>query len=206
MSLRTASRRFRGVFVARHQRAVGDRDHNLFPTFDWGHMRALSILLTAVAALAVTACSTEGLNFRADERVQIISPEDEAVVREPVTIDWEVRDFEVTGPDGSSSDDRGYFLVMLDRFPQPPGEPLTWFAKDDLQCRQSPRCPSRKWYAERGVFTTTETSFELPVLPRPPDTERAEIHQINIALLDGTGRRIGEGVWIVDLELERRDA
>ncbi len=151
------------------------------------------------------ACSFQGLNFRADHRVEITSPEDEAVVREPVQIDWTVEGFNVTGPSPAASPDAGYFGVFLDRFPQPAGRPISWLVKDDIPCQRSPVCPNKEYYAARGIFTTTETNFTLPILPRPPDSERAEIHHINIALLDGTGRRIGESVWIVDFELERED-
>ena len=158
-----------------------------------------------VLAAVLSGCATDGLNFRTDDRVRITFPEDEAVVREPVEITWTVDDFEVTGPSPSSSPDEGYFGVFLDRFPQPPGKPISWLVKDDVPCQKSPVCPNKEYYAARGIFTTTDTSFTLPILPRPSESEAAEIHHINIALLDGTGRRIGESIWIVDFELERDD-
>ncbi|MCA1709111.1 MAG: hypothetical protein LC808_39860, partial [Actinobacteria bacterium] len=108
-----------------------------------GHHRGF---LTALAILMVagTGCSFQGLNFRADDRIEITFPEDESVVTAPVEVTWTVEDFDVTGPTTDASPGAGYFGVLLDRFPQPPGEPISWFVRGDQPCLQSPRCPSLK--------------------------------------------------------------
>ncbi|MCA1704977.1 MAG: hypothetical protein LC808_17630, partial [Actinobacteria bacterium] len=127
-------------------------------------------------------------------------------VTAPVEVTWTVEDFDVTGPTTDASPDAGYFGVLLDRVPQPPGEPFSWFVRGDEPCLRSPRCPSLKYYAGRGIFTTEDTTFTLPTLPRPPEGDKTETHHVNIILLDGQGRRIGESVWIVDFELDREGA
>lgn len=167
--------------------------------------RLRSIGLLVVLAALLSGCSAHGLAFREDKRLVITAPEDEAVVTESATITWTMDDFEVTGETGETSPDEGYFGVFLNRFPPPPGVTLDWFLRDDLPCQKSPVCPNKKYYAARGIFTTTDTSFTLPILPRPTDSERAEIHHITIVLLDGSGRRIGESAWSVDFELDRED-
>ena len=157
-----------------------------------------------LAALLLPACGVTGLSFRQDERVTIVSPEDRATVRLPFTVDWEVTEFEVTGETGSTDPDRGYFGVVIDRDPQPPGEPLAWFVRDDIQCRPEVGCPDEDYLASRRVYSTTATEFTVDVLP---DTERLEdrreFHEFVVILLDGTGRRIGEGAWAVEFEVVR---
>ncbi|MCA1702312.1 MAG: hypothetical protein LC808_03175 [Actinobacteria bacterium] len=166
-------------------------------------------LLRCGAALgllvALPGCSVNGLTLRQDDRVEITSPADDAVVREPVEVTWTVEGFEVTGPTEAASPESGYFGVLLDRFPPPPGQTLSWLVEGDESCKRNPRCPNREYFEDRGIFTTTDTSFTLPVLPGLHDSQHAEIHHVNIVLLDGAGRRIGESMWTVDFEIERED-
>lgn len=162
---------------------------------------AVVVALTAL----VGGCRFDGVAFVQDRRVDIVSPTRHERVSEPVTVRWEVEDFTVTGPDGSRSNDAGYFAVLVDRAPQPPGEPLTWFARGDDDCKALPSCPDEQWFTQRGVHTTTETALTLPPLPPPPVSQRdkKEFHDVTIVLLDGHGRRIGESAFTVTFQLVR---
>lgn len=156
-------------------------------------------------ALLLSGCALRGLSFRIDDRLEILSPADREAVTLPVTIDWEITDFEVTGPDGTEGPGSGYFGVFIDRAPQPPGEPVEWFAKDDESCRPADGCPDRQYLADRGVHTTQETEFVVKNLPPPPSgqAERREFHEVTIVLLDGSGRRIGESAFTAQFEVQR---
>ncbi len=164
--------------------------------------------LTALFVILVpfiAGCSADGLSFRQDHSVEITSPEEEGSVTEPATVTWTVEGFEVTGPSDSVSADAGYFGVYLNRTPQPPGELLDWFVRDDKSCNADPTCPDKGYYRALGIFTRTDTSWTMPPLPPPPDGDQAEFHEVTIALLDGSGRRIGESQWRVRFELEREN-
>ena len=166
-------------------------------------LRGAALLLGLVVLLS--GCALRGLSFRIDDRVQILSPEDREAVTLPVTIDWESTDFEVTGPDGTEQPDSGYFGVFIDRAPQPPGETVEWFAKDDLSCRPADDCPDRQYLADRGVHTTQKTEFVVKTFPPPPSNQvaRREFHEVTIVLLDGSGRRIGESAFTAQFEVQR---
>jgi hypothetical protein len=164
--------------------------------------RGSASILIASLFLA-PACVPEGLAFVQDTRVDITSPEDRSDVRLPVTIRWSVEDFEITGPDGSSDKDAGYFGVFVDRTPVPPGEPLSWIAKDDRICLATPGCPDKKYFIDHRTYDTTETEFTLKQLPDLNVVGGHETHEVTIVLLDGTGRRIGESAWNVTFFYDR---
>ena len=159
----------------------------------------------ALAVASLSGCAAEGLAFKIDDRLQVVSPADRETVSLPVTIKWKIRDFEVTGPDGSQESDSGFFGVFVDRAPPPPGENFKWVTKDDRSCHPEDGCPSRAYLADRGIFTTRETHFVLKTLPPPSDDQarRREIHEVTIVLLDGSGRRIGESAFTSEFEVKR---
>lgn len=152
-----------------------------------------------VAALAVmvtsVSCSTDGLAFREDTRIDIVDPGDRDKVTLPVMVRWTARDVD------------GSFAVLVDRTPQPPGEPVTWFARNDDTCDRTPGCPDPTYLADRDVFTTDNTTFTVESLP---DTvtggRRREFHEVTVVLLDGDGRRVGESAWSIEFQVERGDA
>ncbi len=167
--------------------------------------RALLILIALACSL--TGCfQFQGVDLRQDTRVEIVSPDEfREQVELPVTIDWSVRDFEITGPSTSSDDDSGYFLLLVDVDPQPPGEGLDYFARDDIECRRSDTCPNPTYLAQRNIYTTTDTVFTIEQLGPAPGVDLArgdaDVHEATIVLLDGTGHRIGEGSWSTTFEL-----
>ena len=163
---------------------------------------ACGAALAALSAL-LSGCSTDGLAFRVDERLTFVTPEDRATVPLPVTLDWEIRDFEVTGPGGPVRDDAGYFAVFVDRTPMPPGEPLRWLARDDRDCLRDEACPDAEYLSARGVYTTEDTRLVLTDLARTGDDDERERHRATVVLLDAQSRRIGESAFEIAFEIER---
>ncbi len=159
------------------------------------------------AALAtcvlLVGCSTAGLAFIEDRRVEIVSPDYRQLVDLPVTVDWEVTD-EGLQQDLASG---ARFGVYVDIDPQPPGEPLEYFARDDPQCRRSITCPDARYLRQRGIHTTTETEMTFGSLPIAPgvDLERGQpdFHEVTLVLLDESGTRIGESAWAIIFEVDR---
>lgn len=164
-----------------------------------GWVRATAAVLSL---LAPAGCGVQGLNFREDTRVRITAPADRTQVGLPVTIEWEVSDFHITGPGERPAHgrDAGYFAVLIDRAPQPPGQPLSWHARDDDSCSTARGCPDEEWYAQRQIFTTTDTTFTVAHMATRGD-ERRDFHEAVIILLDTDGRRIGESAFAVEFEL-----
>lgn len=161
-------------------------------------LAAVLVLLTLLPA-----CGVSGLDFRRDDRLEIVAPKDRAAVRLPLVVRWTVEDFRVTGRDGSRSGDAGYFGVYVDRAPQPPGHTQEWLVRDDPACR--PPCPDEAFLAQRDVYSTTQTSFRIDRLPQPSTNapRRRELHEITVVLLDGSGARIGESGVSVEFEVRR---
>ena len=110
------------------------------------------------------ASCTFDVSFREDDRVTIVAPKDRATVTQPVTMQWEVTEFEITGPGSPSGSDRGFFAVFVDRNPIAPGKSLDSVASDDSSCRRTPGCPDEAYLNNHGVFTTTDTAIVLPPL------------------------------------------
>lgn len=153
--------------------------------------------------MPLTGCVSQDLAFRVDDRVEIVTPADRAEVTLPVTLEWEVEDFEVVGPGAEVRDDAGYFAVFVDTSPVPPGKTLAHVARDDRGCREQDGCPDAEYLSSRGIWTTTETRLVLDQLPRTSDDDRRERHTATIVLLDGSGTRIGESAFEVVFEVDR---
>lgn len=166
-------------------------------------MNAVRRLAAGVAMVCLTACVPSGLSFRVDDRLEFESPKDRATVRLPVRIDWNVRDFRVVEPGTPPRPGEGYFAVFVDRAPQPPGKPLSWIARNDDSCVAAAQCPDEGYYADRGVYATTETHVVLEDLVRRGSDKRKERHTVTVVLLDGVGARIGESAFTIDFYLDR---
>ncbi len=160
----------------------------------------LSLLLLA------SGCRLDALAFRVDDRVEFVSPENRSTVTLPFDVRWTVEDFDVVGPDGSESDDAGFFAVLLDVSPMPPGEGLAYFARDDESCRAADGCPDATYLADRRIHTTQATSFTIDALAdtRPTDRPSAkDDHEITVLLLNGKGERIGESAFRLTVIVDR---
>ena len=163
--------------------------------------RAASLLVAAL--LIAPACIPEGLAFVQSDKVEITEPDYREKITVPVTISWEVKDFEITGENGESRVDAGYFAVFFDTTPVPPGKTLDWVAKDDQACQNTSGCPDDVYFADRGIYETTETSLTVKRLPDLDAFEGHETHEVTVILLDGTGRRIGEHAWFTQFLYDR---
>jgi hypothetical protein len=151
----------------------------------------------AAAAALLVACSacSQGLLFAQDRRVEIVSPVDDAEVTLPVTVRWSV-------DEGS---DIAAFGVYVDLEPQPPGETFDWFARGDQTCEQTPGCPDRAYFEQRGAYFTKAHELTIPdLLPLAGvDIEDGEKdrHDVTIVVLDAEGRRITEAFWSENFEI-----
>ena len=152
---------------------------------------------------ALSGCVPQGLAFKIDDRLTFQSPEDRATVKLPVTLDWDIRDFEITSPGGDPRKDAGYFAIFVDSTPMPPGEPLRWLARKDNSCRAADGCPDEEYLLARGVYTTTDTELVIEQLPRSSDEDRRERHRATIVLLDASGTRIGESAFEIAFDIDR---
>jgi hypothetical protein len=163
--------------------------------------------LTIVAALvpvALAGCGVSNLAFATDDRLTFSAPAKRALVSQPVTLQWRVKGFAVrpagTAPPKKSE---GYFGIFLDRAPIRPGRTLRDVAHGDKTCRPSDGCPSPQYLADRGVYTTIDSTYELRRIAALNNHERTQLHEATIVLLDTAGRRVGEGAWYVDFRLRR---
>lgn len=166
-------------------------------------MRRLIPPFALLAAVLCTACVPQGLAFRTDTRLTIIEPEDRATVSLPVTIDWDIRDFDIVEPGQEVQEDEGYFAVFVDRTPMPPGKSLRWIARNDAGCREADGCPDEDYLTALGIYTTTETELTLEQLSLNATDGRRERHRATIVLLDAEGHRIGESAFEVAFDIDR---
>jgi hypothetical protein len=160
-------------------------------------------LAVTMASTMTSACVPQGLSFRVDERVKILSPKDRAEVSLPITLAWSVHDFDVkSSPTGTG----GSFAVFVDEAPVPPGKTLAWVARNDSDCAQVPSCPDAAYLAKRGIYATTDTTLVLRSLPgssASSSSSKRDRHRAVIVLLDADGRRISEIAYAVTFDLKR---
>lgn len=153
----------------------------------------------------LTGCVSQGLAFQVDDRLTITDPKARADVKLPVTVRWNIKDFTVRKGDGAGGGrSAGYFGVIVDGTPQPPGKPLSWFARKDRSCRSGDGCPDAEYLAARGLYSTTDMSLTFEQLPRPSDSNKKERHNVTVILLDPAGKRIGESAFNVEFTLRRK--
>lgn len=139
----------------------------------------LRVALLAAVAVAVAACVPDGLAFRADDRLTILTPEDRSDVTFPLTIEWEIERFEIEPPGSPVREGAGHFALYLDRAPARPGKPVGQGS---------------------DIFSTTETRVVLD--SPPPGFDMDAQHTATIVLVDGAGNRIGESAYDVTFEVE----
>ena len=167
--------------------------------------RAVHAGLALSVLLATAGCDVAAMQFVNDHRVKVVEPKMRSTVRTPLTIRWTYRDFELVGADGSSDPHRGYFGVFVDRAPVPAGKTFAYVAHKDKSCRPQSGCPDAAYLADAHVYATAEPEITLQTLPFQPGVrDGLEYHTITIVLMDGSGRRIGESAWYVDVRFRRR--
>lgn len=162
----------------------------------WAGMSAV------VVGGSFAGCATEGLSFRADERVEITAPADRATVELPQTFEWTVRDFEVTGRSGEAGDGAGLFALFLDRTPVGPGDDVdeALSADEEARCGDDRACRDAA-LAQRGVWVTEDTRLTVDQVGT---TGRAsdDLHRLTLVLVDGRGRRVGESAFSVEFRVD----
>lgn len=163
--------------------------------------RSVSALFFATCTFHLTGCDVSSMQFTEDDRVNIVGPQDRSNVTLPMKLRWEVHNFTITGRDGRSSSDAGYFAVFIDRPPIPPGRTLEWYALQDTSCGAS-ACGRVENLA--NIYTTEETTLELSRLPADDKRGALERHEAVIVLLDGQGQRIGESAFYARFNFERK--
>lgn len=168
--------------------------------------RVPALLLCALAASSLTACDVGRLQFKNDHRLSFVTPESRARVTVPFTISWSMKDFTATGLDGSTNDRTGTYAVFVDRAPMPVGKDVAWITRTDLSCKRDPRCPDAAYLAAKGVYITQEPSVKIDNLPQITTGRGDEEHYVNVVLLNGKGRRIGETGWYREFRSQRRNA
>lgn len=165
--------------------------------------RAVALGAVFVALSGATACQLEGLAFTEDRRVEILAPDYRELVDLPVTVDWQVTNDKLAQRLGSDIQ----FGVFVDIDPQPPGEPLSYFARNDPTCERPGSCSGIQYLRQRGIHTTSETEMTFRTLPIAAgvDLERGDpdFHEVTLILLDNEGVRIGESAWAIIFEVNR---
>lgn len=151
-------------------------------------------VLGAVVLAAVSACSTSGLDFRADDRLTITTPADRSGVRVPVPVAWTLED-----PLPSETS----FAVLVDVSPPRPGTSIADLLPEDQRNPEAcdTACQTAA-LAARGVLLTSARDVVIPALPRPAgmSDEQARRHRITVIALDAEGRRAGELSDSVDVD------
>ena len=172
----------------------------LTPLADPLHLRRRVLVAVLSVAFVGPACGVNGLAFKEDTRVEIVSPRDRAEVRLPLTVRWRARSFEA-GPG------KGSFGLLLDQAPPRPGKTLAWLYRGDASCRGDTGkalCQTPEFLASRRAYSTTEPEFTVNLVPRLTGNERRrQFHEFTIVLLDDAGRRSGEGAWSVQFQVPR---
>lgn len=129
---------------------------------------------------ALTSGCTDGLSFRQDDRLEIVSPLDGELVGEPVLVEWrmEPRPASVKG-----------FLIFVDRAPQPPGKSIEHFRPDDRS----------------NIYESSTESVEIAAFESASSgpKNRRNRHRVLIIALDDRGRRIGEASDHVEIDVFR---
>lgn len=138
--------------------------------------RAL-VVATVLCGTAVAGCDVDGLAFRNDHRVKIVSPSSNDVVHLPFTIR-----FRVDKPGGSVAS----YGVFVDTNPPRAGDRIS----DDAD--------------RTGIYVTTDTAITVTHLLRPttgPASNR-DRHEVTVVLLDRAGHRVGESAAWVDFRVQ----
>lgn len=171
-----------------------------------GVSRAAAHTCLALSVVLLTAgCGIAAMQFANDHRITITEPKMRSTVKTPLTIRWRYSDFELVGADGSSDPGKGYFGVFVDRAPVPAGKTFAYIARKDKSCRPQSGCPDAAYLADARVYATDDPEITLQTLPFQPGVrDGLEYHTVTVVLMDGSGRRIGESAWYVDVRFRRR--
>lgn len=166
---------------------------------------AVALIMTCAALASCSLPNVGEMNFRVDDRLTFLAPQDRAMTHPPVVVRWRMRDF-IPAKSGTSSPSAkaGYFAVFVDRQPIRPGQTMKAVASHDSYCQHTPSCPDATYLAQRQIYTTIRPWIRLEqISPLPGDNSRVQLHRIVVVLLNTAGERIGESSWELDLRVEQ---
>lgn len=162
---------------------------------------AAVLLVAVVSSCGITRVDAP-VNFKADHRLDIESPDAEAEVELPVTVQWTADDY--------PNEPGERFALFVDRAPIAPDRQIRFRV-----CTEGEKLPPQLGQLRKPckddrktVFLTDELSFEFECFePRftAPERERNK-HTVTIVLVDADDRRIGEGAASVRFEVDEDDA
>jgi hypothetical protein len=163
--------------------------------------KRLQLLALAMSALVITACTTDQVAFRADDRVRIESPTDGSVVTLPIVARWTHHLAVVPPPTDLKADtnatDGMYFAVFVDRTPIAPGESL--LSEVDPICKSAGySCVNTQYFERNNIFLTDQSELKVTALGLAAKHHpELTIHTVNIVLMQGN-RRVGEAVYTAE--------
>lgn len=152
-----------------------------------------SVVLAGVVA-GCSQFSTTGLRLRSDDSIDIVTPDDGDEVTAPFTVTWTDTD----RPDGTR------YLVVVNRVPMPPGDDLSWFARDDEVCERRPGCPDEEYLRLRGVLVTDTPEVEIEIVPDVVGGREADLDEIVVVRIDADGTRLDESSFVVRVDVAER--
>jgi hypothetical protein len=171
----------------------------------WRLCRVLAAALVLVLLSGCGLTHLQDLSFRVDNRLHFLGPKDRSKVVRPVVLRWTMKDFTIEAQGSAPPTDKaGYFAIFVDRSPIKPGKTMKAVATGDRYCQRTPTCPDASYLANRHVYTTTQTTFQLPAVdPIPGNTDKVQLHSIVIVLMNTAGHRIGESHWELDVRVRK---
>jgi hypothetical protein len=156
------------------------------------------VLVLAAMAAVLSACRTDDLALRADDRLAIQRPGAMEQVELPLTVRWKA---DGVRPRKDLRGDGPFFAVFVDRAPVPAGTGLRTLVDDD--CRGTRGCPDLSWFADRNVYVTGEPSVTIrsltPVAGSRVGADNA--HRVTVVLIGEDGVRVDESAASVEFEV-----
>jgi hypothetical protein len=151
-------------------------------------------ILAILALVAMSGCATAGAAFRADDRIDIVSPDDLAKVSLPVVVRWTSHDLALAAPGVGGPG--VFFGVFVDRPALRPGHNLVDLV--DTACKRVQGCANPSYFASQGIYLTAETSLAITHFPGQSTSGSQRVHHVVIVVIDQAGTRVGETVAAVD--------
>ncbi len=167
-------------------------------TIRWRGQRGCVRAAVGVACVAawLSGCAIQGLQFRTDDRLEIVAPRDRTLVSLPTTIAWRIP----RGVEGWSR-----YAVFLDTSPMPFGKNLRYLARYDKACQRQVTCPDTAWLEDRGVYVTSTDSVRIETLKdlRRDRGDARDEHEAVVVPISPDGDRIGEYAYYIQFYVSR---
>lgn len=155
--------------------------------------------LVLVLTLATTACG-EDLAFVSSGALEDGGPLTIEPAPLPLVLTWQASE-DVLASVGAGE---RWFVVFVDRAPVAPGDSIGDLVDDD--CLATTGCPDQSWFADRGVYVTTEPRLLLGAAMDRRTSERTgavDRHLATVVVADGTGTRVGDTAVTLPFVVDR---